>query len=159
MSLKGFDYELILGLYCEMPVGYVQIRLPIGVAGPFWKNKPSFVTRFRFCAFSGSKFCFSHSFLVKRPTSSASVVFQLGVGSGRQEGLNKPSSSAGMASVRATRGRHRRENQAEQRILRIIYHQLCFLCKSAIMYLKFFGNFSDFTTSPVTFPMAAIAKD
>ncbi|CAM8954806.1 unnamed protein product [Rhodiola kirilowii] len=48
MSLKGFDYDLILGLCCEMPVGYVQIRLPIGVAGPFWKNKPSSFTRFRF---------------------------------------------------------------------------------------------------------------
>ncbi|KAL9680634.1 hypothetical protein QQ045_018518 [Rhodiola kirilowii] len=34
--------------------------------------------------------------------------------------------------VRATRGRHRRENQAELRIHRVIYHQLLFLCKSAI---------------------------
>ncbi|XP_061346731.1 3-hydroxy-3-methylglutaryl coenzyme A reductase 1-like [Gastrolobium bilobum] len=32
LPLEGFDYELILGQCCEMPVGYVQV--PVGVAGP-----------------------------------------------------------------------------------------------------------------------------
>jgi hydroxymethylglutaryl-CoA reductase (NADPH) len=32
LPVNGFDYNLILGQCCEMPIGYVQ--LPVGVAGP-----------------------------------------------------------------------------------------------------------------------------
>ncbi|KAL2504884.1 3-hydroxy-3-methyl glutaryl CoA reductase [Abeliophyllum distichum] len=32
LPLEGFDYDTILGQYCELPMGYVQI--PVGIAGP-----------------------------------------------------------------------------------------------------------------------------